>query len=136
MTERWKLDARDREPKHQIVSKATGGDFTIEIAASRRQDANVDFDPAFASEPTHLTAFDRAQEACLKRDIEIADFVDEQRAAVRQLEDSLAHADRAAERAALVTEELGFDQVRRNRRTIENDERAVRARARLVERLG
>ncbi len=52
------------------------------------------------------------------------------------LEDALALRRRAGERAALVTEELRLDEVRRDRGAVEDDERSLRARALVVDRLG
>ena len=80
-------------------------------------------------------ALDRAEQLRLQGGIEIADLVDEERAAVGLLEEPLARCRRPRERAALVSEELGLDQARRHRRAIEDDEGTARARPRLVERL-
>jgi hypothetical protein len=64
----------------------------------------------------------------------VADFVEEERAVLCLLEAALAHRLRARERAALVAEEFGLQQILRNRRCVERDERAVRARAMSVQR--
>src|SRR5262249_27789073 len=72
----------------------------------------------------------------LKREVEVADLVDQKRSTVRLFENAAAAADRAGERAALVAEELGLDEARRDRGAIEHDERALRAWSLVVERLG
>ena len=91
---------------------------------------------AIAADASDLAALERAEELRLQRGVEIADLVDEERAAVRVLEDACARRDRAGERAALVTEQLRLDEARRDGRAVEDDERLARARPRLVERLG
>ena len=60
-----------------------------------------------------------AQQLGLHVGRQIADFVEKERAAVGQLETALAHRDRAREGAALVAEELGLDQRRRERRAVD-----------------
>ena len=57
---------------------------------------------------------------------QIADLVEEQRPAVRQLEPALPRRDGAGERAALVAEQLAFDQRRRQRRAVDADQRRCR----------
>src|SRR5205823_4491608 len=60
---------------------------------------------------------------------ELADFVEKQRAAVRGLEHPDALGNRARECATRVAEQLGFDEILGQRRTIERRERAVPTRA-------
>ena len=57
----------------------------------------------------------------------LADFVEENRAAVRGLEAAQAVAVGAGEAAASVAEELGFEQGLGDRRAVDGDERLVRA---------
>src|SRR5262249_34330227 len=59
---------------------------------------------------------------------------EQQRAAVRRLEQAAMRAVRAGERAFLVAEELGLEQVLRHRAAIDRDERLILARARPVDR--
>src|SRR5262249_2374247 len=92
-------------------------------------------DRLLAADPTHLAAIDRAEQLRLERKIEIADLVDEQRATVRFFEHAGTRRDRAGECAALVTEELRFNERRRHRSAVEDDERTGAA-AHFVERLG
>ena len=66
----------------------------------------------------------------------VADLVEEDGAAVGQLEPALAHRDRAGEGALLVPEQLAFDQRRRQRRAVDPDERPGVAAAALVQRTG
>jgi len=70
----------------------------------------------------------------LKRDV--ADFIQKQRAFVRQLESPDALRDRAGERALLVTEQFAFEQPRRYGRAIDFDQRAFVAPAQGMDRAG
>ena len=67
---------------------------------------------------------------------ELADLVEEQRAAVRRLERAGARGDGAGERAGLVTEQLALEEVAGDRAAVDDDERPVAPRAREVDRLG
>jgi hypothetical protein len=102
----------------------------------RREDAYVRADPLVAADALHLVAPEHAQELRLELDVEVADLVDEERAAVRLFEDTDARLGRTGERAALVTEERGLEERARHGGKVEDDERSGRARALLVERLG
>src|SRR5207247_4586178 len=64
---------------------------------------------------------------------QVSDLVQEQRAAVGQLEPPLLGLDRAAERAALVAEQLALDQVPGDRGAVDLDERSGRAPRQLVD---
>ncbi len=136
ITQRRQLDARDGEAEEEVVAEASFLHLAIEIATRRREDANVALDPAVAADPLGLAALDRAKELRLECDVEIADFVDEERAAVGLLEDAAAHGGSARERALLVTEERRLHERAGERGTVEYDERSFRARARLVDRFG
>src|SRR6266498_870599 len=70
----------------------------------------------------------------LKRDV--ADFIQKQRAFVRQRESPDALRDRAGERALLVTEQFAFEQPRRYGRAIDFDQRAFVAPAQGMDRAG
>ena len=74
----------------------------------------------------------RSSLACVDRR-HLGDLVEEQRAAVRQLERARPPRDRAGERALLVAEQLGLEQRVGNRRAVERDERLRRARTQLMD---
>src|SRR5262249_30136010 len=71
-----------------------------------------------------------------KRELEIADLVDEERTAVRLLEHASPHRYGAGEGASLVAEELRLDEVRGHGGAIEDDQRTCSPRACLLGRLG
>jgi hypothetical protein len=70
-----------------------------------------------------LALLQRPQELGLDRQRQLADLVEHQRAAVGLGEEAAARADRAGERAADVTEQLGLGQVGRQRRAVEPHQR-------------
>ncbi len=65
--------------------------------------------------------------------LSIADLVEEQRAAVRELDQSRLGVHGAGERALLVAEQLGLEDLTGQRATVQRDERAVGARGSLVD---
>ena len=87
-------------------------------------------------EPRHRAALEHEQELPLQIEIEVRDLVEEQRAAVRLLEDARVVLDGAGVRAAPRPEQVGREQRRRDRRQIGDDERPLRARARVNDVLG
>ena len=66
-----------------------------------------------------------AQQLGLQAERQLADLVQEERAAVGQREGAVAGGDRAGERAALVPEELAAGQLRDDRRAVEHDQVAL-----------
>src|SRR6185312_3691262 len=76
---------------------------------------------------------EHAQEVRLELDRQLADLVEEQRAAARLDEVTIALLDRAGERALLVTEQVRGDQLARQRTAVDRDERSRRAPRALVD---
>ena len=62
-----------------------------------------------------LAALEEAQQLRLDGGIEVADFVEEQRAALGGADDAGKRVDGAGERAAAVAEQLALDEVARHR---------------------
>src|SRR6185436_20966030 len=100
----------------KVVAEATGLDLLVEIAPGGGHDAHVDADPLVAAHPAKLGALDGPQELWLERDVEVSDLVNEQRAAVGVLEEALVGGDGAGERAPLVAEQGGLQEIGRHRR--------------------
>ncbi len=69
-------------------------------------DADVDLDRLLAAKALQLAVLDHAQQAHLRGQRQLADFVEKQRAAIRLFEPPLATAGGAGERALLVPEQL------------------------------
>ena len=75
-----------------------------------------------------LALLERAQQLRLQVERQLAELVEEQRAAVGLLEQAGARHHRAGEAALLVAEQLALDQVRRHRAAVEHDELVLRER--------
>ena len=80
-----------------------------------------------AAEPLELLLLQDAQQLHLDIQRQLADFVEEDRAVVRQLEASVLLLHRAGERTALVSEQLAFGQARRKRAAVHLHHHAVAA---------
>ena len=77
----------------------------------------------FAADRIDLAFLQRAQKLDLRFERQLADLVEEQRAAVGLLELADAAVDGARERALLVAEQDALDQVLRDRAAVDRDER-------------
>ena len=127
-------DREDRQPEVQVLAILTRRDRGLEVAVRRRHDADVHLQRHGAADAFEALLLQRAQDLRLQRQRQVADFVEEQRAAVRELELARLPRRRAGERALLVTEELGLEQRLGNRGAVDGDERSVGARAQHVQR--
>src|SRR5262249_48954931 len=96
--------------------------------------AHVDLDGLRAADALELVLLEHAQELHLHLGRELADLVEEDRPAVRELEAARPALGRTGECSALVTEELALDQPARQRGAVDLDERPAAARAPRVDR--
>src|SRR5206468_9847000 len=85
------------------------------------------------ADPLELLLLQDAQQLRLELERDLADLVEEQRAAVGHLEAADLLGDGAGEGAPLVPEELALEQTRRNGGAVELHERAVAAVASVVD---
>ena len=88
------------------------------------------FSEARAAEPLELALLQHAQELRLRGQAHLADLVEEQHAARRQLDLPGLGLLRAGERAALVAEQLRLEQLLGQRGAVQRDERPGLARGR------
>ena len=100
----------------------------------RRDDPHVDLHRVVAAERLDRPFLQHPQQLGLRRLRQLRDLVEKQRAAVRRLEPAVAAGGGVGERAALVTEQLGFDQGVRERGAVDRHERLRPALAPLVDR--
>ena len=110
--------------------------FAVEIAPGRGKDPHVDPLPRRRAYPADLGLLERAEELRLQGEIEIANLVEKERAAVGLFEEPFSRGIRPCERPPLVAEELRLDERRGDRGAIEDDEGAAAPRTGFVERLG
>ena len=134
--ERRHVDRHDVQAVEQVLAEPAVLHHLSEVAVGRGDDAHVDLNRARSAEPFELLFLEHAQDLRLRALAHVADFVEEQRAAVGLLEAADAHAVRAGEGALLVTEELGLEQVFLKRSRVDLDERAFSARRSVVDRAG
>src|SRR6185503_4274614 len=116
------------EPVVEVLAEPAAVDLDAEVAVRRGDDPDVDLDRLGAADPADFLALEHAQQLRLHVERQLADLVEEHRAAVRALERARVRAGRAGERAALVAEQLALDQVRWDRAAVEDDERPLLAR--------
>ena len=134
LAQRRQLDRHDREPVVQVLAEPPAGDLGLQILVRRGDDADVDLDRLAAADALELALLEHAQHLRLRVRVHVADLVEEQRAAIGELELAAALLGRAGERALLVAEQLALDQLGRDRRAVELHERPVLALGVLVHR--
>ena len=127
-------DRKHRQPEVEVLAELARRDRGLQVAVRRRDDAHVDVQRHRAADALEPLLLERAQDLRLQRQRQLADLVEEQRAAVRELELARLARRRAGERALLVAEQLRLEQRLGNRRAVDRDERAVGARAQRVQR--
>ena len=134
VAERRHRDRKDVEPVEQVAAEPALPGFLEQIAIGRGDDADVDVDRPRTAEALDLAVLQHAQELRLELERQLADLVEEERAAIGQLEAAGLRRVRAGEGAALVAEQLALDQRRRQRGAVDDDERPVAPAALAVER--
>ena len=82
-----------------------------------------------AADPEERAGLQRAQQLHLAVGLHLADLVEEERAAVGQLDEPGLGGDRAGEGALLVTEQLGLEHLARQRAAVDRHEGPLGARA-------
>ena len=109
----------------KVRTKTTFRNCLCEIAVGRGDDAHVDRDVGACADATHSAFLQDAQQLRLRRKIQRVNFVEKQRAAGSFFKETAAVLVRARERAALVTEEFGFDECFGNGGTVDIDEGVI-----------
>src|SRR2546428_2038061 len=110
VAERGDLDADDVEAEVEILAKPLGLDQIFETAVRGRDDAHVDVARGLRADRTDLAVLEHAQELALHGHAHVPDLVEEERAAVRQLEETLARRVRPGEGTLRVAEELALEE--------------------------
>ena len=126
--QRRQVDAEHVEAVVEVLTKRPGGDGGVEVLVSHGDDSDVHFDGAGAAEALELTLLEHAQQLDLGRRAELADLVQEEGAAVGQLEAALLARPGVGEGAGFVAEQLGLDERLGQRAAAHLDEGFVGAR--------
>src|SRR5262249_45611388 len=111
LVERRQPDLHDRDPIVEGGPEPLVVDLLAEASMGGGNDADVRGDVAVAADALDLLALEGAEQLRLQVDAQLADLVEEDRAACRGFEGSLAGVGRTCERAALVSEELALEQI-------------------------
>jgi hypothetical protein len=106
----------------QVLAEAAGGDHRLQILVRRADDAGVDGDRLAAADALDDPFLEEAQELDLKGERDVADLVEEQGAALGELDLALRRLDRAGEGALFVAEQLGLEQILRDGGAVDRDE--------------
>src|SRR6185436_15332313 len=122
LTKRRQEELDDGETIVQIFAEVVIRQRLLQVAVGRRQNADVDFDLLLASEAANAARFDRAQKLDLDVRRHLRDFVEEDRPAVSHLERTRLLVDRSGEGTLLVSEQLVFQNVFRQRGAVQGEE--------------
>src|SRR5262249_28488267 len=129
-------DREDVEAVVEIVPELLGSNHRAEITVRRGDHAHIDPECARPTETVELAFLQHPEQLGLQLQGNLADLVEKQGTAVRELEPADTLCDRARERTALVAEELALEQARWNGGTVHLDERALPTRAGVVDGAG
>src|SRR5260370_23797930 len=124
----------DVEPVEEILAESSAGNFLLEILVGGRDNANIDAQGLIGADALKTLLFQDAQNCRLRAQTHVANFVEEQRAAVGFLEfaDLVVRGPRKA--AFDVAEEFRLDQFFRDGRASDFDERRLIAKAGSMQR--
>src|SRR3954464_7196534 len=100
----------DLEPVVEVLPEIASRDAVGEIAVGGGHDAYVDAPALVLADASNLALLQGPQELDLHGGGHLADFVEQQRSAVRRFEQPWAVAGRARERASRMAEELALEQ--------------------------
>ncbi len=110
LLERRQPDREGVHPVEQVLAEAALAHELVERAVGGRDQPEVDVDRLAAAQPLEAALFEDAQDLGLRHQRQVADLVEEEGAAVGQLEPARLALVRAGEGALLVAEDLRFEQ--------------------------
>ena len=113
----------------EIFAELVAGHHFWQIAVGSGDNSHVNIDIAVAAQRAHFALLQHAQQLDLQRRGHVANFVQEQRAAFRRLEQPFTAAYRTGECAAGMTKQFGFKQLLRERATVNRNKGVLAARA-------
>ena len=122
LAQRRHPDREDVEAVVEVLAELAVLDQLDHVAVGRRDQAEVDLDRLLGADRIDLALLQGAQQLDLRLERQLADLVEEQRAAVGLLELADALVDGAGERALLVAEQDALDQVLGDGAAVDGDE--------------
>src|SRR5262245_54878455 len=133
-SQRREQDREHVEPVVEVDAVLGPPYHVLEVPIGGCDQSYIDTMGLRAAEALKFLLLEHAQQFRLQRERNIADFVEEQRAAVRHLESADLLRDRTRECTFLMAEQLAFEQIERNRGAVHFHERTSAARAERVDR--
>src|SRR5690606_35146822 len=115
-------DRDDREAVIDIFPQPPLLQRLLHVLVRGRDDPDVDRDLLLAAEPPERPLLERPQQLDLDVRLHLRDLIQEERAAVRELEAARLFVDRAGERALFVAEELVLEDLPREGAAVHRDE--------------
>lgn len=125
-----------REAIVQVLAEFAFADQHRQIPVSRSNDAHVDLVSVVGTQRADFAFLQHAQQLGLQGQRHVADFIEQQGAAIGRIEQTGAVTISTGERAFAVAEQFTFQQVLRERRAVLHDERLGTARPAIVNRPG
>jgi hypothetical protein len=136
LAQRRQRDLEDVDPVEEVLAELAGGPPCGQVLVRRGDDPDVDLDRLGAADRRERALLQHPQQLDLQRRRHVADLVEEEGAAVGDLEQPGLILDRAGERAADVAEQRALEQVVVERRAVLDHERLLGARPVVVDRAG
>src|SRR5262249_22318492 len=123
LPERRDIDRKNAQSIEEIRPKRAARHGGLQVPVRRGDDADVDLDRAGRAEALELAFLENPQQGELRVEGQIADLVEEDRAAVGELEPADAAGQCPGERALFVAEQLRSDQCGRDGGAVHAHER-------------
>ena len=89
LAQRRDEDREDVQAVEQVLAEGAGGNRVLEVGVGRGDEADVDLDRLDAADPLELALLQHAQQLDLGGEVDVADLVEKERAAVGPLEAAL-----------------------------------------------
>src|SRR5207244_1181080 len=125
ITQRRQFDRHHRKTIIKILAKHSLPHGLFQIDICRRDDAHVHAPRAGVAERRELALLNDAQQTDLGLGWNVPNLIQKDRAAIGNFEQSFLGGNRTRERAAGMTEEFRLQQLGRNVRTVDRNERAA-----------
>src|SRR5262249_48591686 len=125
LPERGELNVEDLQSVVEILAEVPPVDGLPQVAIRRGNDSDVRLQYANASEPLELPLLEHAKELRLRRGAHLAALVEKQNAAGGQFDLSRLGLLGSGKSATLVSEQLGLQQLLRQRGAVDRDERST-----------
>ncbi len=125
--QRGKMDWKDVQAKVEVFAECAGGHHFRQVAVGGGDDSDIDLASSGAAQRFELAFLQHAEEFGLEFQRQLADFVEEDGAAVGKREPAFTPGHGAGERAPLVAEEFAFNEVGRDGGAFDEHEGFVRA---------